>query len=49
MTSRSHQLVADLRKGLTDDEIAAAELRAGELVTGPPQWPEEVDGNIVKD
>jgi hypothetical protein len=46
---RSHQLVADLRKGLSDAEIAAAELRAGELVTGPPAWPEEVDDNIVTD
>lgn len=46
---RSHQLAQDLRKGLTDDEIAAAELRAGELVTGPPQWPDEMDEDIVRD
>jgi hypothetical protein len=46
---RSHQLAQDLRKGLSDDEIAAAELRSGELVTGPPQWPDEVEDNIVTD
>ncbi|MBT5434679.1 MAG: sel1 repeat family protein [Rhodospirillaceae bacterium] len=36
---RSHQLEQDLRKGLSDEDVAAAQARSQELVTGPPPWP----------
>ncbi len=46
---RSHQLAHDLKKGLSDSELAQARERAGELVTGPPEWPVEIQETIISD
>tara|TARA_B100000676_G_scaffold310530_1_gene377417 strand:- start:7819 stop:9198 length:1380 start_codon:yes stop_codon:yes gene_type:complete len=36
---RSHQFAQDLRKGLSDDQIAEAEERSIVIAPGPPAWP----------
>jgi hypothetical protein len=46
---RSHQLEHDLKKGLTDEELAQAQARAAELVTGPPAWPVETAEDVVSE